>query len=90
MDLHLVVELVSLGVILLAGGRWIGKIESAAAKLDGATKNLEQIPVLATKVGMLENSFSKHLSDHRGLEGRVDDTRDIAVRADLKSSPALR
>lgn len=74
------------GGFLIRIGRIVERAEQAAAKLDKHSDAIQQIPNLVTRIGQLENTVSHHMNtDHRELRGRLDDTRDIAVRAELAS-----
>lgn len=74
------------GAFLIRIGRIVERAEKAAASLDVHSKAIEQIPHLVTRIGQLENTVSHHMNtDHRELRGRLDDTRDIAVRAHTAS-----
>lgn len=74
------------GSFLIRIGRIVERAERAAASLDVHSKAIEQIPHLVTRVALVEEAVRHHINtDHRELRGRLDDTRDIAVRAEMAS-----
>lgn len=78
------------GAFLIRIGRIVERAERAAASLDVHSKAIEQIPHLVTRVGQVEEAVRHHINtDHRELRGRIDDTRDIAVRAATASQHNL-
>lgn len=95
MDWHLIVAicgatftcLASVGAVIYAGGKFVARVESAVKKIEGVEGKLEVVPTLVTNVETMKEMLRHHInSDHKELVRRVDDTRDIAVRAEMASS----
>jgi hypothetical protein len=79
---------VTTGLILWKGGGQAERVETSVRRIEGLEKKLEvlsMIPVIEARVGMLENVMTTMRSDFRELRGSVDDTRKMAIRAEMAS-----
>ena len=59
-------------MIIFYGGRQVGKVEAAVARLGGIEAKVEKIPLLSTKIEILENMYTNTHSDIRSLKTKVE------------------
>lgn len=71
--------------VLFFGGRWVGRIEVAAEKISRMAADVAQIPLLRQEIAQVKEAHEAHRSEFKRLAAKVDETRDVAIRAELQS-----
>lgn len=90
-DIRLAIELASfaggVGGIIFALGKYAARLESLTHEILAIRPKLEAIPKLVADVEQLKDHLGSHVrSFHSELGRKIDDTRDLAIRAEARSS----
>lgn len=91
--LKLILEAIPILAGVFAMGRFAAKAEHAndsikglVHKVEDAVTKLDAIPVLAARIEQVQETVTRHRSDFKDLQRGIQETRDIAVRAEMASS----
>lgn len=82
------VAVVSLALLLINGGRQVGRIETVVNRLTGIETKLEKVIDHEVQIGILTQVVERLRSDHKSLAAKVDSVslRAAEVRGRLEST----